>query len=178
MLTLLVGGARSGKSDLAVEIGTKHAAGGGDVTFIATAPRLDDDLLQRIERHRADRPAWPTIEEPLRLRDAVATVPDGHLLIIDCITLWTSNASYAGWSDDAVVAEAAATAAIAAGRSGHVVAVTNEVGLGVHPETELGRVYRDLLGRVNRAWAAVAQRSLLMVAGRALPLHDPWEFLP
>jgi adenosylcobinamide kinase / adenosylcobinamide-phosphate guanylyltransferase len=178
MLTLLIGGARCGKSDLAVEIGTKHGAGGGDVTFIATAPRLDNDMAQRIERHRADRPAWPTIEEPLLLRDALATVPDGHLLIIDCITLWTSNASYAGWSADAVVAEAAATAAVAAKRGGHVVAVTNEVGLGVHPETDLGRVYRDLLGRVNRAWAAVAQRSLLMVAGRALPLHDPWEFLP
>lgn len=177
MLTLLLGGARSGKSDLAVEIGTKHAAGGGGVTFLATAPRLDDDMVRRIDRHRADRPDWPTIEEPLRLREALADVPDGHLLIIDCITLWTSNASFAGWSDDAIVADAAATAAIAAARSGDVVAVTNEVGLGVHPETDLGRVYRDLLGHVNRAWAAVAQRSLLMVAGRALPLHDPWELL-
>ncbi len=178
MLTLLLGGARSGKSDLAVEIGTKHEADGGDVTFIATAPRLDHDMMQRIERHRRDRPSWPTIEEPLLLRDTMATVPDGQLLIIDCITLWTSNASYAGWSDDVIMAEAAATAAIAAGRGGHVVAVTNEVGLGVHPETELGRTYRDLLGRVNRVWAAVAQRSLLMIAGRALALHDPWEFLP
>jgi adenosyl cobinamide kinase/adenosyl cobinamide phosphate guanylyltransferase len=98
-------------------------------------------------------------------------------VIIDCLTLWVSNLMLEDWSEAAIGDCSAATAAAAAERIGPTVVVTNEVGLGIHPANELGRQYRDLLGRVNRQWAQVADRSLFLVAGRALPLHDPWEFL-
>ena len=173
-LTLLIGGARSGKSDLAVQVGRRHD---GPVTFIATAQRFDDDMGQRIERHRAERPAWPTVEAPVELRRALADVPEDHLVIIDCLTLWVSNMMLEEWTADAIDECSVATAAVAAGRPAPTIVVTNEVGLGIHPANELGRQYRDLLGRVNRTWAEVAQTSLFLIAGRAVPLHDPWEFL-
>ncbi|MEO6125296.1 MAG: bifunctional adenosylcobinamide kinase/adenosylcobinamide-phosphate guanylyltransferase [Ilumatobacteraceae bacterium] len=181
-LTLLIGGARSGKSDLAVQIGERHERSldpaSPTVTFIATAQRFDDDMDNRINRHRAERPPWPTIEEPLALDAALALTPDDSLAIIDCLTLWVSNAMLAEWPDTDTEMAAARFARLAADRGGPTVVVTNEVGLGIHPETDLGRRYRDLLGRVNRSWAAAADRTLLLVAGRILPLHDPWEFLP
>jgi adenosylcobinamide kinase/adenosylcobinamide-phosphate guanylyltransferase len=175
-LTLLIGGARSGKSDLAVQIGARH----GDqdaITFVATAQRFDEDMSTRIDRHRAERPAWPTVEAPVELRRVITEIPEHHLLIIDCLTLWVSNLMLEQWPDDAVREYSMATAAAAAARSGPTVVVSNEVGLGIHPGNELGRQYRDLLGRVNRQWADVAGRSLFLVAGRALPLTDPWELL-
>ena len=173
-LTVLIGGARSGKSDLAVQIGERHD---GPVTFVATAQRFDDDMSDRITRHQAERPGWPTVEAPLDLATAFAGVDPTDLVILDCLTLWVSNAMLADWPDDDVTAEAARLAATVAGRPGRTVAVTNEVGLGIHPETDLGRRYRDLLGRVNRTWAAAADQTLFLIAGRALRLHDPWEFL-
>jgi adenosylcobinamide kinase/adenosylcobinamide-phosphate guanylyltransferase len=175
MLTLLVGGARSGKSDLAVQIGERHTTSG--VTFVATAQRFDDDMSARIDRHRAERPAWPTVEAPVELSRALAEIAVDDLVIIDCLTLWVSNLMLEDWSEAEIGDRSAATAAAAAERIGPTVVVTNEVGLGIHPANELGRQYRDLLGRVNRQWAQVADRSLFLVAGRALPLHDPWEFL-
>jgi len=178
-LTLLIGGARSGKSDLAVSVGQRHERSQpmARVTFIATARAIDEDMAQRIERHRADRPHWPTIEEALDLDAAIAAVADDDLVIIDCLTLWVANAMLDEWSDELVDLHARQASWSAAKRTGPTIVVTNEVGLGIHPETELGRRYRDLLGRVNRIWAQAAERSLLIVAGRALPLHDPWELL-
>jgi adenosylcobinamide kinase / adenosylcobinamide-phosphate guanylyltransferase len=169
-LTLLLGGARSGKSALAVELGRRHDGG---VTFVATSPSVDGDLDQRIARHRADRPAWPTIEEPLDLAGALERAGD-DLAIVDCLTLWVNNLLHRGDADNDVEVLSAATAGIAAGRAAPTVVITNEVGLGVHPATELGRRYRDLLGRVNQQWAAAAQRAVLLVAGRAVALADPW----
>ena len=173
-LIVLIGGARSGKSDLAVHMGKRFA---GRVTFVATAQRVDGDMRERIERHQAERPSWPTIEAPLALAATLACVPDNHFVIVDCLTLWLANALYGEWADDDIFDETIAASTRAAGRVGPTVAVTNEVGLGIHPDTELGRRYRDLLGRVNRIWAQTAAKSLFLVAGRAVPLHDPWEFL-
>jgi adenosyl cobinamide kinase/adenosyl cobinamide phosphate guanylyltransferase len=175
-LTTLLGGARSGKSSLAVEIGHRHH---GPVVFVATAPPLDADMEQRIERHRAERPSdWTTIEEPIDLLDALAAVADDDaMVIIDCLTLWISNLMYAGRSDDDVRQVAAITSAIAAERTGTVVAVSNEVGMGIHPDTPLGRRYRDLLGWINQTWVAASTTSLLLVAGRAIELTDPWQQL-
>ena len=180
-LTLLIGGARSGKSSLAVDIGHRHHAAGIPVTYIATAPsvdaRVDADMADRIERHRGERPAaWATIEEEVDLLGALSSIADG-LAIIDCLTLWTSNLMWRDLGDDEIRATATATAAAAAQRGEPTVAITNEVGLGVHPETELGRRYRDVLGRVNQAWSDVADPSLLLVAGRAVRLDDPWNHL-
>ena len=104
-------------------------------------------------------------------------VAQDHLVIIDCLTLWVSNMMLEEWTDEAVHDYAAATAAAAAERIAPTVVVTNEVGLGIHPANELGRHYRDLLGRVNRIWAEAAGTTLFLVAGRAVLLHDPWELL-
>jgi adenosyl cobinamide kinase/adenosyl cobinamide phosphate guanylyltransferase len=161
---LLTGGARSGKSRLALELAAREAP---PVTFLATGEAGDQEMAERIERHRAERPAgWRTVEEPLRLREAVEAV-DG-CLIVDCLSLWAANALEAGLD---VEAEAAAVAAAAATRPGLTVAVTNEVGMGVVPATPLGREYRDLLGRVNAIWADAAGEVYLIVAGRALRLE-------
>ena len=176
MLTLLFGGARSGKSALAVALGERH---GRAVTYIATAPAaVDEDMSARVERHRAERPAmWSTIEEPLDLAGAIAAAPD-TMILIDCLTLWVSNLMWHDRSDDEIRRLADSTAGLAARLPTPVVAISNEVGLGVHPETPLGRRYRDVLGRVNQAWATVADTNLLLVAGRAIPLDDPWDHLP
>lgn len=173
-LTLLLGGARSGKSALAVELGRRHAGG---VTFVATAPPIDGELDVRIARHRAERPAWPTIESPHDVAGALDAAGD-DLVLLDCLTLWVSNLVHRGDADGEVEALSATTAAAAAGRAAPTVVISNEVGLGVHPETDLGRRYRDLLGRVNQQWAARADVALLLVAGRALALTDPWRHMP
>lgn len=174
-LTLLFGGARSGKSALAVALGKRH---GRAVTYIATAPAVDDDMTARIERHRAERPAsWSTTEEPLDLAGAIAAAPN-TMILIDCLTLWGSNLMWHDRSDDEIRLLAGSTADLAASLPTPVVAISNEVGLGIHPETALGRRYRDVLGRVNQAWVAAADTNLLLVAGRAIPLDDPWDHLP
>jgi adenosyl cobinamide kinase/adenosyl cobinamide phosphate guanylyltransferase len=168
-VTLLIGGVRSGKSSLAVEIGRRHD---GDVVFIATAEPFDDDMRSRIQHHRDERPGWSTIEASLELAEAIATAPAAAMLIVDCITVWVGNALH----HDRQVAAGPVIAALAE-RSGPSVVITNEVGLGVHPETELGRRYRDELGRVNQALAGAATTTLMLVAGKALRLGDPWKEL-
>lgn len=192
-MTLLLGGARSGKSSFAVEYGRRH---GGHVVYLATAPPADngpgdsgsadggadgpadDDMVRRIARHREERPAtWTTIEETIDLIAAVDRARDDDLLIIDCLTLWTSNLMWQGRSDEAIVEAADAAAARCRSRSGRVIVISNEVGLGVHPATPLGRRYRDVLGIVNQRWAAAADEALFMVAGRALRLHSPTDLL-
>lgn len=174
MITLLIGGARSGKSALAVELGRRHD---GPVTFIATCEPTDRDLAARIVRHRDERPDWPTIEEPVALASVLADVEAEQFVIVDCLTLWVSNLMGEDMTDTEIEARSELTAEVAAVRPGPTVVVTNEVGLGIHPETALGRRYRDLLGRVNQQWAARAETSLFLVAGRALTLHDPSQVL-
>jgi len=176
-LTLLIGGARSGKSSLAVDIGRRHHAAGLAVSYVATAPCLDEDMQTRIVRHRAERPdSWQTIEEEVDLAAALDAAGDG-LVIVDCLTLWTSNMMWREMTDDDITGRAVDVAAQAAARPDPTVVITNEVGLGVHPETDVGRRYRDILGRVNQAWAAAADPALLLVAGRAVCLVDPWDHL-
>ena len=164
-ITVLLGGARSGKSSLAVELGRRAA---GAVTMIVTAEPFDDDLAARIARHRLERPAWPVIEAPLDLAAAVGSAPPDDLLIVDCLTVWAGNCLHHGVAIDAEGLLAALGA-----RPGPAVLVSNEVGMGIVPESDLAREYRDRLGRLNQAVAAAAQRTLLLVAGRAVELNDP-----
>jgi adenosylcobinamide kinase/adenosylcobinamide-phosphate guanylyltransferase len=166
-LVLLIGGARSGKSDLAVQLAHKQEA---PVIFLATAQGGDADMEARIAQHQSDRPAsWETVEEPLRLRDTIGAVKDESCLIIDCLTLWTANAlEQLGVAQ--AVADATRAATAGAARVGLTIVVTNEVGLGIVPASPLGRSYRDLLGRVNAIWAAAADHVFLVVAGRVLSL--------
>ncbi len=171
-LTLLIGGARSGKSSMAVELGRRH---NGPVTVIATLVPDDDALVARVTRHRAERPDWPTIEAPHDLVGALGRAEG--LAIVDCLTLWVSNLMLRGDDDEAIDNAAVLAADAAAQRGEPTVVISNEVGLGVHPETELGLRYRDVLGRVNQRFATRAETSLLLVAGRALALKDPWSLL-
>lgn len=171
--TVLLGGARSGKSDLAQRLAAGRR---GPVTVLATATAGDAEMAARIERHRADRPTgWRTVEEPLALADAVRALEPHEDLLIDCVTLWVANAVGAGWDDVAVEADAARLAEALSVRPGWSVVVSNEVGWGIVPADAGTRRFRDLHGRVNRALADRADEAVLVVAGRVLPLLPPSE---
>jgi adenosylcobinamide kinase / adenosylcobinamide-phosphate guanylyltransferase len=174
--TLLLGGARSGKSVLALELA---ASSGAPVTFIATADtRGDADLEARVARHRDERPsAWTTVEAPRDVPDAIRAADASHVVVLDCVTIWVSNLMVAGLHEDGADAVADSLLAALRERSTPSIVVTNEVGMGVHPTTELGREYRDVLGRVNRRLSEGATRALLVVAGRVLPLLTTEEGL-
>lgn len=166
MITLVLGGTRSGKSQVAERL---VAATPGPVTYLATGRAGgDDDMAARIAIHRARRPpAWSTIEADDDL-PAVLRAVEGHVLV-DSLGTWV-----AGHPDLAPDADGLCTALRdrrAAG-SGDTVVVSEEVGLGVHPPTEVGRRFADVLGALNRQVADEADRALLVVAGRILPL-DP-----
>jgi adenosyl cobinamide kinase/adenosyl cobinamide phosphate guanylyltransferase len=160
-LVVFLGGARSGKSRLALERAV------APVVFIATGEALDEEMADRIERHRGERPAeWQTVEEPVELERALADVPAGATAIVDCLSLWVANVLEAQPVEELAV-RAARTAAE---REGLTIAVTNEVGLGIVPDNALARTYRDALGRVNAIWAEAADEAYFVVAGRALRL--------
>jgi adenosylcobinamide kinase / adenosylcobinamide-phosphate guanylyltransferase len=168
-LVVLLGGARSGKSALAVRLAGEA---GAPVTFLATGEAGDDEMAERISRHRAERPKdWATVEEPLELLAAIERVRGADTLVVDCLSLWVANVLERE-SADAVDDQALTAARAAAARAGLTVAVSNEVGLGVVPPSPAGRRYRDVLGRVNATWVAAADKAVLVVAGRAL-LLDP-----
>lgn len=166
-LVLLIGGARSGKSQLALKLGEQREP----VVFLATGEPGDEEMRDRIERHRRDRPAgWRTVEEPLRLRAALDEIGAEPTVVVDCLSLWVANLLEAA-SRAEIEEEAHAAAETASRRRGLTIAVTNEVGLGLVPTNPLGRSYRDLLGRTNAIWADAAEQALLVVAGQILPLR-------
>jgi adenosylcobinamide kinase/adenosylcobinamide-phosphate guanylyltransferase len=170
-LVFLIGGARSGKSALAVRLAQSS---GLAVTFVATAEGRDEEMVERIARHRAARPLeWETIEEPVELARALAHVAAERCLVLDCLSLWVSNMLEHGLGEAALEEQAREVAARVATRRPLSVAVSNEVGLGLVPVSELGRRYRDQLGRVNAIWAEAASQAALVVAGCLLPLAGP-----
>jgi adenosylcobinamide kinase/adenosylcobinamide-phosphate guanylyltransferase len=169
-LTLILGGARSGKSSLAEKMA---AAAGGSVLFVATAEPGDEEMAGRIAAHRAARPAaWRTLEAPRDVGPAIRRVEAGHaVVVVDCITVLVANAV-------APLGVGPATQpAAAAGRevdglldayresAAEWIVISNEVGLGIVPDTPLGRAYRDILGRANQRLAASADSVLFLVAG-------------
>ena len=165
-LTVLLGGARSGKSRWAVRLAGES---GRPVTFVATAEARDAEMAGRLLRHRAERPAeWVTVEEPIRLTDALRAIDPGRTVIVDCLTLWVSNLIEQEMDDRQVHDVAREAAGVAVDGAGEVIAVSNEVGSGVVPMSELGRRYQDLLGEVNALWVEHAARAALLVAGRPL----------
>jgi adenosylcobinamide kinase/adenosylcobinamide-phosphate guanylyltransferase len=170
-VTLVLGGARSGKSHYAQNLAT----GRDRVAFIATAEALDGEMQQRIARHREERPAnWTTLETPLALENAVLECSGKYdILLVDCLTLWTSNLMAAEDSDsERIFARAARLCEALRQVNSSVVLVSNEVGSGLVPDNDAGRLYRDLLGGVNQRVAAVADRVLLLVAGYPLTVKD------
>jgi adenosylcobinamide kinase/adenosylcobinamide-phosphate guanylyltransferase len=167
-LSVLLGGARAGKSALAVQLA---AAAGAPVTFVATGEARDEEMAARIAAHRAARPAdWLTVEEPYALEDVLATADPSHTVVVDCLTLWTANALARDREPERVLEAATSAAAVAARRDALTIAVSNEVGLGIVPLEPLSRVYRDLLGSVNHVWVEASADAAFVVAGRALRL--------
>ncbi|HET6951306.1 MAG TPA: bifunctional adenosylcobinamide kinase/adenosylcobinamide-phosphate guanylyltransferase [Acidimicrobiales bacterium] len=160
MITLVLGGTRSGKSEVAERL----AGDGGDpVTYVATGRATDDDMAARIARHQARRPpTWPTVEAVGDL-PALLTRLQGSVLV-DSLGTWLA-------ADPGLAVPTADLCAALCGRGGDTVVVSEEVGLGVHAPTEVGRRFADALGTLNRAVADVADRVLLVVAGRVLPLN-------
>jgi adenosylcobinamide kinase / adenosylcobinamide-phosphate guanylyltransferase len=163
---LVLGGARSGKSDLALRLGLESSR---PVCFIATATPGDEEMAVRIAHHAAERPAeWSTIEAPVEVLEAIRAAPSDSFLIVDCLTLWVSNLLGGGRDAGSIRSLGESVAAEMASRQG--VVVSNEVGLGIVPANALARTFRDTLGAVNASFAARAERSVLMVAGRTLEL--------
>jgi adenosylcobinamide kinase/adenosylcobinamide-phosphate guanylyltransferase len=163
-LTLVLGGARSGKSAFAACLAL---ASGLLPVLVATAEAADAEMAARIERHRRERDArWTTVEAPHDLPDALAdwASPD-RFVIVDCLTLWLTNVLTQG--RDPQVARDRLLAALAA-RRGPVALVSNEVGLGIVPLGELSRRFVDEAGFLHQAVAALADRVVLMIAGRPL----------
>lgn len=157
--TLVLGGARSGKSEVAERLAARS---GTAVTYLATGTATDADMAARIERHRARRPAeWPTLEVGAGLAAALDRVTGP--VLVDSLGTWVA-------AHDGFAADTSALCAALGRRSAPTIVVSEEVGLGVHPSSEAGRLFRDALGAVNLAVAGVAESVLLVVAGRVLPL--------
>ncbi len=175
---LILGGARSGKSRLAEQ---QAAAAGLAVHVIVTAEALDDEMRVRIARHQADRPAgWTVCEAPRALAAALAAAAAAdRCVVVDCLTLWLANlldgaeALPPGAGADLLPAfarERAALLELIPRLPGRVIFVANEVGLGLVPETPLGRLFRDEAGRLNQAVAALCERVVFVAAGLPLQL--------
>lgn len=168
-MTLILGGARSGKSALAEKIARDSDT---SVLFVATATAGDEEMALRIRRHRASRPAgWQTLEAPLDVGRSLKTAGAG-VVIVDCITLLINNILLSlpeNTPEDTVMekvrAEMDDLIAVQVRLGGRWLVVSNEVGLGLVPPYPLGRLYRDALGRANQILAAAAARVLFMVAG-------------
>lgn len=163
--TLFVGGARSGKSRLALATAERHA---GPLHYLATAEIGDAEMAERIAMHQAERSArWQAVECPLDLPEAISARSKG-VILVDCLTLWLSNLMLGGHpierrSEDLLAAIAATQLPL--------VIVTNEVGLGIVPAHPLGREFRDVAGRLNQKVAARMDAAYFIVSGMVLPLH-------
>ena len=163
MITLVLGGARSGKSEFAEGLARK---GPGPVTYVATASVTGDaDFDDRVRRHRERRPEeWRTDEPGTDLLAYLERERSGATLLIDSLGTWVASL-------DGFEADGGRLGRALADRDGDAIVVSEEVGLGVHPSTDIGGRFRDALGDVNQAVSAVADRAYLVVAGRALLLE-------
>lgn len=163
---LVLGGARSGKSRHAQ---ARAEALPGELVYVATAQAFDGEMEERIARHRSDRGArWRTVEAPLELAEALSrNGKAGSVLLVDCLTLWTSNLMLAGHDIERETGQL--LTAIKASAS-HIILVANEVGLGIVPDNALARQFRDEVGRMNQAIAAAASEVVFVAAGLALGL--------
>ena len=168
-LVVLVGGARAGKSALAADLARRWE---GQVAYVATAEPVVRRCAPGSSGTAPSGPAdWTTVEEPLRLREALAGLDDGALAVVDCLTLWVANLLERGDFEEDPRGGRRRGGGCA--RAAPVVVVTNEVGLGIVPATTADVRIRDLLGRVNSTFVEHADRAALVVAGRLLPLDPP-----
>ncbi len=177
--TLVLGGARSGKSAYAEKLATQT---GRAVVYIATARYGDSEMAERIARHRSDRPAhWTTVEEPQYLAAAIQThSTPNNVILVDCLTLWLSNLIFSGAEVFPEVGaiplpplfgeQRAALLEVLRAPRGDVVLVSNEVGMGIVPMGAVSRCFTDEAGRLNQAVAAVCDRAVFVAAGLPLTL--------
>lgn len=164
--TLVLGGARSGKSAFA-QRAAEGAAIGARPVLIATGQAFDDEMAERIARHQADRSdSWMTVEAPLDLSAALAALPADGVAVVDCLTLWLSNLMLA---DQDVAAATADLLDVVVACEARLWLVSNEVGLGIVPETPLGRRFRDEAGRLHQDLARAVDEVFFIAAG--LPLR-------
>jgi adenosylcobinamide kinase/adenosylcobinamide-phosphate guanylyltransferase len=167
-IILVGGGARSGKSRFALEYARRL---GKRRVFVATAEGLDDEMRVRIARHREERGAtFTTVEAPLALPEALAELA-AEVVVVDCLTLWLSNLLLAGLEAPAIEERLAALEAALLRRQFHALVVTNEVGMGLVPETPLGRAFRDLTGKAHQRLARTADELYLAAMGIILRIH-------
>jgi adenosylcobinamide kinase / adenosylcobinamide-phosphate guanylyltransferase len=167
LVTLVLGGARSGKSRYAERLIESEPA---PWIYLATAEARDDEMERRIAEHRARRDrSWQTIEAPHNLAGALAALPRRSAVLIDCLTLWLSNRLLA---DGDIEREIVDLERALASHDGALVAVSNEVGSGIVPDNQLARRFRDLQGVLNQRIAAKASRVVLMVAGLPLAVKE------
>lgn len=162
-ITLVLGGARSGKSRFAENLAREH---GGPRTYIATAEAFDDEMRQRIARHRDQRSGdgWQTIEAPL---DPASALPRDGLVLLDCLTVWLGNLMHHGRD---LKAEVAKLRAALEACPAEVILVSNEVGLSIVPENAMARRFRDEQGLANQALAAISEKVYFIAAGLPLKL--------
>ena len=166
-LTLVLGGARSGKSRYGESLITACPP---PWTYVATAEALDDEMRARIAEHRVRRGAdWRTVEAPRDLAEALQRNAAAGAMLVDCLTLWLTNRMLA---DADIEAESARLEIVLSGLSAPRVVVSNEVGLGIVPDNALARRFRDAQGRLNQRIAARADRVVLMVAGLPLVVKE------
>jgi adenosylcobinamide kinase/adenosylcobinamide-phosphate guanylyltransferase len=168
--TLIIGGAKSGKSSHALQLAEEMSP---RRVFIATAEARDQEMTLRIARHQAERgPTWRTVEEPLDLVGALNGVDDpAAVVVVDCLTLWLGNLlTRAELDAEAVQKHCEDLAAALPKISSRVILVSNEVGLGIVPDNALARSFRDLAGNLNQNLARVCQRVILITAGIPLML--------
>jgi adenosylcobinamide kinase/adenosylcobinamide-phosphate guanylyltransferase len=173
-VTLVLGGARSGKSHYALKIVSRWPS----VHFVATAQARDSEMREKIERHRSERPAhWRTSEEPLQVDRAIANRDaECPVVLVDCLTLWAANLME-HYRDDTDGMESAIVRLcdMVVNAGCELVIVSNEVGSGIVPEYESGREFRELLGKINQRVAAIADNVVLMVAGLPLAIKGTVE---
>jgi adenosylcobinamide kinase/adenosylcobinamide-phosphate guanylyltransferase len=164
-LILITGGTRSGKSRMALELSQNLEP----KIFVATAEPRDGEMKERILQHRRERgAAWRTIEEPYLLKEVFVRNPEG-VLVVDCLTLWLSNALERTTDSTEIASMTEGWLGAAKSRKSTTILVTNEVGMGIVPSTPLGRSFRDLCGELNQQVAAAADRVIFMISG--LPLY-------
>lgn len=169
-IILITGGSRSGKSTYAQNVAESIS---GARTYIATCPYIDEEMEERIRKHKESRRAssWQTIEETIDLAGALRTSKESRVILVDCLTLWINNLMYAaeqrgeGFSEEVISMLSKEIITISRDLAGTVIFVTNEVGLGIIPDNPLSRLYRDVAGRCNQIMAGCADTVIFMISG-------------